>query len=225
MARCLKSERQGHFVFYGAMVAEGIIALIWAAAGVTLLGVDKLSELGGGNNNTVYQICTMTMGKIGIILAMLGVIACPITSGDTAFRSARLTLADWMKLRLPDHLALLLLVQPDPRHDRSVGGRHVPGPEQEELLDLRRPRNLHERRLHDLLHDGRRVHGPDPLLQEQRHGRLPCRPDLRRLLPVHFHDRSKEGLQEDRQGRLTGPNAAKHISKSGPVKFSFTGPF
>ena len=98
MARCLKSERQGHFVFYGAMVAEGIIALIWAAAGVTLLGVDKLSELGGGNNNTVYQICTMTMGKIGIILAMLGVIACPITSGDTAFRSARLTLADWMKL-------------------------------------------------------------------------------------------------------------------------------
>ena len=98
MARCLKSERQGHFVFYGAMVAEGIIALIWAAAGVTLLGVDKLAEMGGGNNNTVYQICTMTMGKIGIILAMLGVIACPITSGDTAFRSARLTLADWLKL-------------------------------------------------------------------------------------------------------------------------------
>ena len=98
MARCLKSERQGHFVFYGAMVAEGIIALIWAAAGVTLLGVDKLSEMGGGNNNTVYTICTMTMGKIGIILAMLGVIACPITSGDTAFRSARLTLADWLKM-------------------------------------------------------------------------------------------------------------------------------
>ena len=98
MARCLKSERQGHFVFYGAMVAEGIIALVWAAAGVTLLGVDKLAELGGGNNDTVYLICTMTMGKIGVILAMLGVIACPITSGDTAFRSARLTLADWFKL-------------------------------------------------------------------------------------------------------------------------------
>ena len=98
MARCLKSERQGHFVFYGAMVAEGIIALIWAAAGVTLLGVDKLQEMGGGNANSVYTICTMTMGKIGIILAMLGVIACPITSGDTAFRSARLTLADWLKL-------------------------------------------------------------------------------------------------------------------------------
>ena len=63
MARCLKSERQGHFVFYGAMVAEGLIALIWAAAGVTLLGVDKLAEIGGGNANSVYTICTMTMGS------------------------------------------------------------------------------------------------------------------------------------------------------------------
>lgn len=95
MARCLKSERQGRFVFYGAMVAEGIIALIWAAAGATLLGGETLLEMGGGNATSVYTICTMTMGKVGIILAMLGVIACPITSGDTAFRSARLTLADW----------------------------------------------------------------------------------------------------------------------------------
>ncbi|MBR7073713.1 MAG: carbon starvation protein A [Oscillospiraceae bacterium] len=112
MARCLKSERQGHFVFYGAMVAEGIIALIWAAAGVTLLGVDKLQEMGGGNANSVYTICTMTMGKIGIILAMLGVIACPITSGDTAFRSARLTLADWFKLDMGNWKTRLLLCIP-----------------------------------------------------------------------------------------------------------------
>lgn len=95
MARCLKSERQGRSVFYGAMVAEGIIALVWASAGSTLLGVDQLADMGGGNATSVYTICTMTMGRIGIILAMLGVIACPITSGDTAFRSARLTLADW----------------------------------------------------------------------------------------------------------------------------------
>ncbi len=112
MARCLKSERQGHFVFYGAMVAEGIIALIWAAAGVTLLGVDKLQEMGGGNANSVYTICTMTMGKIGIILAMLGVIACPITSGDTAFRSARLTLADWFKLDMGNWKTRLALCIP-----------------------------------------------------------------------------------------------------------------
>ena len=95
MSRCMKSERQGRMVFYGAMVAEGIIALIWAAAGCALLGVDKLAEMEGGNAVSVYTICTMTMGRIGVILAMLGVIVCPITSGDTAFRSARLTLADW----------------------------------------------------------------------------------------------------------------------------------
>ncbi len=112
MARCLKNEHQGHFVFYGAMVAEGIIALIWAAAGVTLLGVNTLSEMGGGNANTVYEICTMTMGKVGTILAMLGVIACPITSGDTAFRSARLTLADWFKLDMGNWKTRLYLCIP-----------------------------------------------------------------------------------------------------------------
>lgn len=112
MARCLKSERQGHFVFYGAMVAEGMIALIWAAAGCTLLGVDQLAELGGGNATTVYTICTMTMGKVGIILAMLGVIACPITSGDTAFRSARLTIADWFKLDMGNWKTRLFLCIP-----------------------------------------------------------------------------------------------------------------
>ncbi len=112
MARCLKNEHQGHFVFYGAMVAEGIIALIWAAAGVTLFGVDKLLELGGGNANSVYEICTLTMGKVGTVLAMLGVIACPITSGDTAFRSARLTLADWFRLDMSKWQTRLYLCIP-----------------------------------------------------------------------------------------------------------------
>ena len=111
MSRCMKSERQGKSVFYGAMAAEGIIALIWAAAGCTLLGVDKLAELEGGNAVSVYTICTMTMGKLGIILAMLGVIACPITSGDTAFRSARLTLADWFGIDVSKwHTRLLLCI-------------------------------------------------------------------------------------------------------------------
>jgi carbon starvation protein CstA len=107
MARCLKSEKQGHFVFYGAMTAEGVIALVWAAAGVSLYettanaaGVvvnSGLAEaLKNGQSAAIYDVCSKTMGGIGIVLAMLGVIACPITSGDTAFRSARLTLADWM---------------------------------------------------------------------------------------------------------------------------------
>ncbi|SEF98211.1 carbon starvation protein A [Lachnospira multipara] len=98
MARCLKSEKQGRFVFYGAMVAEGIIALVWAAAGCAIYGSEGLVAAGGGNSTTVYAICAKTMGSVGIVLAMLGVVACPITSGDTAFRSARLTIADWFKI-------------------------------------------------------------------------------------------------------------------------------
>lgn len=112
MARCLKSEKQGRFVFYGAMVSEGIIALIWAAAGCAVYGSAALLEAGGGNSATVYDICSKTMGGFGIALAMLGVIACPITSGDTAFRSARLVLADWLKLDQKSYKNRLMLCIP-----------------------------------------------------------------------------------------------------------------
>ncbi len=102
MARCLKSERLGRPVFYGAMVAEGIIALIWATAGITFYDgtqglFDAMKKEGAGG--VVYEICTgFVSDGIGAYLAVLGVVACPITSGDTAFRSARLTLADWFRL-------------------------------------------------------------------------------------------------------------------------------
>ncbi|PNH20607.1 carbon starvation protein A [Lachnospiraceae bacterium] len=112
MARCLKSERQGHYVFYGAMVSEGIIALIWAAAGCAIYGSADLLAAGGGNPNTVYEICKRTMGGAGVLLAMLGVIACPITSGDTAFRSARLTIADWFKIDQKDTKKRAMLTLP-----------------------------------------------------------------------------------------------------------------
>lgn len=96
MARCCKSEREGRKVFYGAMVAEGIIALVWCAAGVSVYeNSQALLAAGGGSSSVVYEICQSTMGKIGGILALVGVVACPISSGDTAYRSARLTLADW----------------------------------------------------------------------------------------------------------------------------------
>ena len=104
MARCMKSERQGRFVFYGAMCAEGCIAMVWAAAGCAIyektggLSTGLQEILKGGQSVAIYDVCVKTMGSVGVILAMLGVVACPITSGDTAFRSARLTLADWMKL-------------------------------------------------------------------------------------------------------------------------------
>jgi len=98
MARCCTSERQGHRVFYGAMVAEGIIAMVWAAAGVSFYeDTQALLAAGAGVNSVVYTICTSTMGKIGGLLAMLGVIACPITTGDTAYRTARLILAGWFR--------------------------------------------------------------------------------------------------------------------------------
>ena len=118
MARCLKSERQGRFVFYGAMTAEGIIALVWAAAGCTLyaktggLSTGLAEILSGGQSVAIYDVCQKTMGNIGVILAMLGVVACPITSGDTAFRSARLTLADWFKIDQENYGKRLALTIP-----------------------------------------------------------------------------------------------------------------
>ena len=101
MARCLKDERLARPVFYGAMVSEGFIALVWAAAGVTFY--ESTGGLGAvlasaGPGGVVYDICVGFLGPVGAALALLGVVACPITSGDTAFRSARLTIADWLGL-------------------------------------------------------------------------------------------------------------------------------
>lgn len=118
MARCMKSEKQGHFVFYGAMVGEGIIALIWAAAGCAIyektggLSTGLSAIIADGQSAAVYDVCIKTMGSVGVILAMLGVIACPITSGDTAFRSARLTLADWFGIDMKSWQKRLLLTIP-----------------------------------------------------------------------------------------------------------------
>ena len=118
MARCMKSERQGHFVFYGAMVCEGVIALIWAAAGCSIyevtggLSTGLAAALANGQSAAIYDVCAKTMGGVGIALAMLGVIACPITSGDTAFRSARLTLADWFKIDQGNYSKRLVLCVP-----------------------------------------------------------------------------------------------------------------
>ena len=97
MARCLGNETQGRKVFYGAMICEGIVALIWAAAAMSFFGGTPglgvaLSK--GGAAVVVNKISGTVLGKVGGALAILGVVACPITSGDTAFRSARLTIAD-----------------------------------------------------------------------------------------------------------------------------------
>jgi carbon starvation protein CstA len=104
MARCLKNETLGRRVFYGAMIAEGVVALIWAAAAMAFFGgVPQLNNVLVEHNNDaawiVKQISDTTLGKLGGILAILGVVAAPITSGDTAFRSARLIVADFLKFK------------------------------------------------------------------------------------------------------------------------------
>ena len=105
MARCLKSERMGRPIFYGAMITEGIVALVWAAvssyffygepvAGYTLFEETKALGLSTSAPKVVYLMCEDWLGIAGGILAVLGVVAAPITSGDTAFRSARLIIAE-----------------------------------------------------------------------------------------------------------------------------------
>ncbi len=100
ISKCIKTEKEGKAVFYGAMISESVIALIWAAAGVSFYGTTQLlnEALKGGASNVVYEISQGVLGRIGGILAIAGVIICPITSGDTAFRSARLILGETFHL-------------------------------------------------------------------------------------------------------------------------------
>lgn len=99
MARCMTSEKQARSVFYGAMIAESIIALVWAAIGMAFWGgvegLNKaIAEYGGSAVKMVDVITETTLGSSIAVLVLIGVIGCAITSGDTAFRSARLIVAD-----------------------------------------------------------------------------------------------------------------------------------
>lgn len=103
MARCLKNERLARPVFYGAMVAEGIVALIWAAAAITFTGgyegLQNYMAEGHSAGNLVHDISVSRLGAFGGILAILGVIAAPVTTGDTALRSARLIVSDFLGIK------------------------------------------------------------------------------------------------------------------------------
>ena len=108
MARCVKSEHMGRPIFYGAMITEGIVALIWATVsswffyGNPAPGYELIEQATAGFQTSaptvVNLVCNDWLGVVGAILAMLGVVAAPITSGDTALRSARLIVAEWLKL-------------------------------------------------------------------------------------------------------------------------------
>ncbi|MBW8186516.1 carbon starvation CstA family protein [Shewanella nanhaiensis] len=113
MARCVENESNGRFVFFGAMIGEGVIALIWCAIALSFFGgVQGLSDgMGGNPANVVYEASTGLLGAVGGFMAILGVIILPITSGDTAFRSARLILSEFFNMpqtALPKRLLLAI---------------------------------------------------------------------------------------------------------------------
>ena len=115
IAKCMTSEKEGHKIFYGAMICEAVIALTWAAGGVAFYGAtgglnEALSTL--GQSGVVYDISKGMLGKTGSILAIVGVVACPITSGDTAFRSARLILSEMTGLNQKSIRNRLLITIP-----------------------------------------------------------------------------------------------------------------
>src|SRR5574344_60383 len=102
MARCMKNEKLGRPIFYGAMITEGVVALIWAAVSSYFFfagGAQEVgSDLSAAAPTVVTKVSESWLGVFGGILAILGVVAAPITSGDTAFRSARLIIAEFLKL-------------------------------------------------------------------------------------------------------------------------------
>ena len=117
MARCVKNERECRSVFYGAMISESIIALIWAAVAMTFFGgAGELSEvLAEHNGSAAWAVDTISNGMLGFVggvLALLGVVAAPITSGDTAFRSARLIIADIFHIDQKNKLKRLIICIP-----------------------------------------------------------------------------------------------------------------
>lgn len=101
ISRTTQNEKNGRKIFYGMMIAEGIIAMIWAAAAMSLFeGYGGLAELiaAGGPAAVVSEVSIMMLGTIGGTIAILGVIILPITSGDTAFRAARMIIADYFNI-------------------------------------------------------------------------------------------------------------------------------
>ena len=125
MARCLKNEKYARPVFYGSMIAEGIVAMIWAAAAMAYFGGPEGLNDAATNGImidgvltkvtpaiAVDLICKSWLGKVGAVIAIVGVVVCPVTSGDTAFRSLRLTIADFMKLDQKQILKRLMVSIP-----------------------------------------------------------------------------------------------------------------
>ncbi|BBI59511.1 hypothetical protein HSBAA_08170 [Vreelandella sulfidaeris] len=115
ISRTTQNETNGRKIFYGMMITEGIIAMIWAAAAMSLFyGDQSLSDVlaAGGPAAVVSEVSTTMLGAVGGTLAVLGVIVLPITSGDTAFRSARMIIADYIKIDQKPMLKRVMVALP-----------------------------------------------------------------------------------------------------------------
>lgn len=115
MARCIPNESCGRHIFYGAMIAEGVIALIWATLGMSFYQTPEALQAAlaaGGPGKVVNDVSLSLLGPAGGVLAILGVVILPVTSGDTAFRSARLTIADILEYSQKSRSGRLLIAVP-----------------------------------------------------------------------------------------------------------------
>ena len=114
VARCMKTEKDARPVFFGAMVLEGLIALIWAGVATAFFhGQPQLAVIYGATPSVaVNEMATTLLGPIGLIFVIIGVVICPITSGDTALRSSRITLADELKINQKKLVSRLKLALP-----------------------------------------------------------------------------------------------------------------
>ena len=115
MARCLGNEKNGRMVFYGAMVAEGVIALVWATAGLSFYdgpAALQAAIANGGPAGVVKEVSLTLLGPVGGILAILGVVVLPISSGDTAFRAARLLVSDFTGVKQDKAPSRLMIAVP-----------------------------------------------------------------------------------------------------------------
>ena len=172
MARCINNEKHGRKIFYGAMIAEGVIGLIWVTLGMSFYSdTAALAAALGPKGNAalvVNNISVELLGVFGGALAVLGVVVLPVTSGDTAFRAARLTIADAIGYdqrpqeppddsrpavcrgrrfelhSLWDAVALLRICQPGPRRHHVVGCGRLLAASRQVPLDCLRARLLHD---------------------------------------------------------------------------------
>lgn len=117
MARCITNEKQGRRIFYGAMIAEAVVAMIWAAVAMCFFGnVAQLNDVMIAQHGNAAYVVNMVsndlLGKFGSVLVVLGVVVAPITSGDTAFRGARIIIADFLKSKQNRFIKRLMISLP-----------------------------------------------------------------------------------------------------------------